>query len=61
MNIRHKFLRTLDLRVQQHLAGQRAFTSYRLGRLHTLESLVSDHAEFKSTAQLEKTFDHSTL
>ncbi len=61
MNIRRKFLQTLDLRVKQHLAGQRATTSYSLGRLHTLESLASDHSEFKSTAQLEKTFDSSSL
>jgi len=59
MNLRRKFLQMVDLRVQQHRAGQRATTSYSLGRLHSIESLAADHSDFKSYRSTEKLAEHS--
>jgi hypothetical protein len=56
MKTSRKFLQMLDLRVRQHRAGLVPTTTYRLGRLHTIESLAADHAEFKATEKNAETF-----
>ena len=61
MKIRRNFLRTVELRVQQHRTGQRAGTSYQLGRLHSLESLAADYHSFKDFVPVERTDEISSL
>jgi len=61
MNLRRKFLQTLDLRVNQYRAGQRSTSSYRLGRLHSIESLASDHSDFKTFPSTEKTTENASF
>ena len=61
MNLRRKSLHLVDLRVQQHLTNERSLSS-RLGRVHSIESLMmSNHSDFKHTAPLAKMTSHTSL
>jgi len=48
----------VDLRVHHYLAGANA--SSRLHRVHSIESLASEHVEFKAVCQGEKTAKNSS-
>ena len=62
MKLRRKFLQMLDLRVQQHRAGQMPTnSSYRLGRLHSVESLVSDPTDSSIHAYSDKAAEISSM
>jgi hypothetical protein len=61
MNIRRKFLRMIDLRVNHYFAAQRSSGTSRLGRLHAIESLASDHSELRNPPRLEKTAENASL
>lgn len=58
MNLSRKILRMVDLRVHHYLAGANA--SSRLHRVHSIESLASEHVEFKAVCQGEKTAKNSS-
>jgi hypothetical protein len=61
MKLRRKFLRMVDLRVQHYLAGQRSNATSRLSRLHSIESLASDHSDYKTSHALEAVAETSQL
>lgn len=61
MNIRRKFLRMIDLRVNHYFAAQRSSNASRLGRQHSIESLASDHSELTNFSRLEKTAENTSL
>jgi len=54
MNLTRKLGRIVNLRVQQHLAGQKQSTSYRLGRLVSIESLAAPYSDSKHYGEVEK-------
>ncbi len=59
MKLRRKFLQMIDLRVHQYRAGLVSTNSYRLGRLHSVESLATGHSDFKGFASSEKVTESS--
>jgi len=61
MNLRRKFLRALDLRVQQHMTGKKSVSMYQLGRLSTLESILFDPSDSRTDSHSEKPLESSSL
>ncbi len=61
MNIRRKFLRMLDLRVNHYLVTQKMGGTSRLGRLYPIETLTSDHGENAPFSRLERTTENTSL
>jgi hypothetical protein len=61
MNIRRKFLRMVDLRVNHYFAAQRLGGPSRLATLHSTESLAPDHSELTNFSRPEKSAENFLL
>jgi hypothetical protein len=61
MKTRRKFLQMLDVRVRQSLSGHRPTSTSSLHRVHSIESLATEHADFKAFSPVGATAEISSL
>ncbi len=62
MKQRRKFLQMLDVRVRHSLASHSLNSTSTLNRVHSIDSLAADHADFiKAFSLLERTAETGSL